>query len=87
MGLDHEKVVPISFSNRFLDENTLGICYEASEKKKKKKNELVNYVSAKVKPSLNYPAAIYLLKVNNRNTGTRCKICSKLTIKTPERRH
>ena len=32
------------------------------------------------------PAGIYLLKVNNRNTGTRCEICSKLTIKTPERR-
>ena len=28
----------------------------------------------------------YLLKVNNRNTRTRCEICSKLTIKTPERR-
>ena len=26
------------------------------------------------------------LKVNNRNTRTRCEICSKLTIKTPERR-
>ena len=26
---------------------------------------------------------IYLLKVNNRNTRTRCEICSKLTIKTP----
>ena len=34
-----------------------------------------------------YPASIYLLKVNNRNTRTRCEICSKLTIKTPERRH
>ena len=32
------------------------------------------------------PARIYLLKVNNRNTRTRCEICSKLTIKTPERR-
>ena len=32
------------------------------------------------------PAGIYLLKVNNRNTRTRCEICSKLTIKTPERR-
>ena len=32
------------------------------------------------------PAGIYLFKVNNRNTRTRCKICSKLTIKTPERR-
>ena len=32
------------------------------------------------------PATIYLLKVNNRNTRTRCEICSKLIIKTPERR-
>ena len=29
-------------------------------------------------------AGIYLLKVNNR---PRCEICSKLTIKTPERRY
>ena len=33
------------------------------------------------------PVGIYLLKVNNRNTRTRREICSKLTIKTPERRH
>ena len=26
-----------------------------------------------------------MFKVNNRNTRTRCEICSKLTIKTPER--
>ena len=32
------------------------------------------------------PANIYLFKVNNRNTRKRCEICSKLTIKTPERR-
>ena len=31
------------------------------------------------------PAGIYLRKVNNRNTRTRCEICSMLTIKTPER--
>ena len=31
--------------------------------------------------------SIYLLKVNNRNTRTRCEICAKLTIKTPERPH
>ena len=31
-------------------------------------------------------AGIYLLKVNNRKTKTRYKMCSKLTIKTPERR-
>ena len=30
------------------------------------------------------PAGIYLLKVNNRNTRTRCQICSKLTIKIPD---
>ena len=33
----------------------------------------------------NGPAGIYLLKANNRNTRTRCEICSKLTINTPER--
>ena len=32
------------------------------------------------------PAGIYLLIVNNANIRARCKICSKLTIKTPERR-
>ena len=33
-----------------------------------------------------YPVGIYLFKVNNRDTRTRYEICSKLTIKTPERR-
>ena len=33
-----------------------------------------------------FPAGIYLLKVNNRNTRTRSEICSKLAIKTQERR-
>ena len=27
----------------------------------------------------------YMPKFNNKNTRTRCEICSKLTIKTPER--
>ena len=36
-----------------------------------------------IRPS---PAGNYMLKVNNRNSRTRCEICSKLTIKTPERR-
>ena len=35
---------------------------------------------------IDIPDDIYLFKVNNRNTRTRCEICSKLTIKTPERR-
>ena len=34
-----------------------------------------------------YRAGTYMLKVNNRNTRTRCEICLKLTIKKPERRH
>ena len=33
-----------------------------------------------------YPVDIYLLKVNNTNTRTRCEMYSKLAIKTPERR-
>ena len=32
------------------------------------------------------PTDIYLLKVNSRNTRTRCEICSKLIVKTLERR-
>ena len=31
-------------------------------------------------------AGNYVFKVNNRNARTRCEICSKLTIKTPQRR-
>ena len=34
-----------------------------------------------------YPLGIYLLKVIIRSTRTRCEICSKLTIKRPERHH
>ena len=34
-----------------------------------------------------FPAGNYMFKVKNKNTRTRCKVCSKLIIKTPERRH
>ena len=34
-----------------------------------------------------YPAGNYMFKTNYRSTGTRYEICSKLTIKTSERRH
>ena len=30
------------------------------------------------------PTGNYISKVNNKSTRTRCEICSKLTIKTPE---
>ena len=36
--------------------------------------------------SIQCPPNIYLFKVNNRSTIKRCEICSKLTIKRPERR-
>ena len=32
------------------------------------------------------PAGNYMFKANNKNTRTKCEICSKLTIKIPERR-
>ena len=35
----------------------------------------------------NHNPTTYFFKSNDRNTGTMCEICSKLTIKTPERRH
>ena len=38
-------------------------------------------------PLQNNPTEIYLFQVNNANTKTMCEICSKLAIKTPERRH
>ena len=31
-----------------------------------------------------FPVDNYMLKANSRNTRTRCEICSKLRIKTPE---
>ena len=34
-----------------------------------------------------FPDGNYMFKVNNRNTRTRCEICSELTMKTLERRH
>ena len=36
--------------------------------------------------SRNWPVNIYLFMDNNGNSRKRCEICSKLTIKTPERR-
>ena len=43
-------------------------------------------ITSSATTALNYLAGIYLLNVHNRNIKTRCEICSKLTIKTPERR-
>ena len=32
------------------------------------------------------PVGINMVRVNNKNTNTMCEICSKLTLKKPERR-
>ena len=47
---------------------------------------LVLGIGGTYNPLISLPAGNYMFKVNNRNTRTRCEICSKLTIKTPERR-
>ena len=47
----------------------------------------INANNTKQKQKNSYsPAGNCMFKVNNRNTRARCEICSKLTIKTPERR-
>ena len=33
------------------------------------------------------PAGYCIFEINSKSTSTRCEICSKLTIKTPERFH
>ena len=40
---------------------------------------------AKLYEKCQFPAGNYMFKVSKRNTRTRCEICSKLSIKTPER--
>ena len=52
------------------------------------KKELITDNSDTYQNSLKtfFPAGIYLFKINNGNTKTMPEICSKLTIKTPERR-
>ena len=37
--------------------------------------------------AIDLPVGIYLFKVKKGNIRTLCEICSKLTIKKPQRRH
>ena len=53
--------------------------------KQSKQNASLDYYS-KIETLEFDPAGIYMFKVNNRNTRTRCERCSKLTIKIPELR-
>ena len=50
-------------------------------------SKMLNFAYVITRWFLMCPVNIYLFKVNNTNTATRCDIYSKLTIKTPERRH
>ena len=67
------------------------ICYKKKQKKKKRKkdrssNFLHRDMFHKVQKETTQPAN-HMFKVNNRNTRTNIKICSKLTIKTLELHH
>ena len=44
-------------------------------------------LSAITKFNITIPTSNYMFKINKRNTTTWYDICSKLTIKTPERRY
>ena len=67
---------------------TLSLVFDGKHKRKSL-YILVSIADALLKKPLSetiYPTNIYLFNVNNRNTTKRFKICSKLTIKTLERR-
>ena len=67
--------------------NTLSLFANISKKLKVRQYTGFLYIKqTSWKVFVNIPAGIYLLKVNNRNTRTRCEICSKLIIKISERR-
>ena len=53
---------------------------EAEKSSEKSQQKLVR------KNSSPFLAGIYMFKVNNRNTIKKCEICSKLTLKIPEKR-
>ena len=65
------------------------IAYQISQKNKTGERFLRKHFHRRMnrrKEKIHSTAGIYLFKINNRNTRTRCKICSKLIIKTIERR-
>ena len=65
-----------------------GECQNGGNKKAKHAKKKIDIENMKLKIQLMIclSAGIHLLKVNNRNTRTKCDMCSKLTIKTLKRR-
>ena len=64
-------------------------CFQGVKKKISDKKWVNNLFRDDIYPVsyfLFIPINFYLFKVNHRNTRKRCEICSKLSIKTPERR-
>ena len=72
----------VSLLNKQLDKIILPI--ETNDLPYQTPNEMMNDYYFR---PFTIPVGIYLFKVNNRNTKTRYDVCSKLTIKTLERRH
>ena len=68
------------------DQNTFRHQHLKMDLKRLRKIEAQRFGNLGWKLFRKIPVGIYLLKVNNRITRSRCKICSKLTIKAPERR-
>ena len=67
--------IPIGWTHQSLFlTNVFLYYYQRKRLRQAKKQDLAN------------PADNYMFKINNENTRTRCEICSKLTIKKPERR-
>ena len=50
------------------------------------KSEFFRFHRGVLKNNDAFPVSIYLFNVKNGNTRAKCDICSKLNIKTPERR-
>ena len=71
-----------------LYENKL-LASEESDNAKLQRKKFINDVVSRYQESFldidmsndRFPVGIYLLKVSNRNSRTKCEICSELTIK------
>ena len=79
----------LNFSKKLnLNRQSLHSSSHMPDVSKQKKNSTLKYIKQYIK--LNKVNDIsrqnYLFKANNGNTRTMCEMCSKLTIKTPEKR-
>ena len=52
-----------------------------NERKKYGHNKLKSQIKNVVRAIIEYPVGIYMFKVNNRGTRSRCEKCSKLNNK------